>query len=114
MASPKHAIGGLVRGGAAPFRNYFNSHFEMTKDEVRRAVAEVNISPPLDSFLSRNVTELSNVVAETELYQSRLIGKMRGDIDTLSDRVVEMSATLDQLTAVIAALVDKRDPSERA
>ena len=38
MASPKHAIGGLVRGGAAPFRNYFNSHFEMTKDEVRRAV----------------------------------------------------------------------------
>ena len=39
---------------------------------------------------------------------------MRGDIDTLSDRVVEMSATLDQLTAVIAALVDKRDPSERA
>lgn len=86
-----------ARLATQPVRDYINSHFEMTKDEIRRA----NWS---DEGLARVVAELGNVIAETHQYEARMIGDLRDQVEELSERIERYERIVDQLTQVVAAL----------
>lgn len=94
----------VARSVAAPARNYFNSHFEMTKDEIRRAVARGAAESSHHSL-----DELANVVAETQLFQSKIIGELRQETASLGNRIGELEAVVAQLTAVVVALTAPAD-----
>lgn len=101
--SPKAKLTSAARATAAPVRNYFNNHFEMTKQEVRRAVADSGVA--LEQAQSgRHLAELSNVVAETQLYQSKMISELRREVAALREDLAQMSATSAELAAVLAAM----------
>ncbi len=107
--SPKQQLKAVARSTAAPLRNYFNNHFEMTKDEVRRAVADAGVAADERAQSGRHLAELSNVVAETQLYQSRLISELRREIAALRSEVGAMAATSAELAAVLAAMTSTPD-----
>jgi hypothetical protein len=89
----------VARSVAAPARNYFNSHFEMTKDEIRRAVAR-----GATESSHHSLDELANVVAETQLFQSRIIGELRHETAALTHRIGDLQTSVQQLEAVVAQL----------
>jgi hypothetical protein len=89
----------VARSVAAPARNYFNSHFEMTKDEIRRAVARGAAESSHHSM-----DELANVVAETQLFQSKIIGELRHETISLGERIGDLQRSVEQLEAVVAQL----------
>lgn len=89
---------------AAPVLNYFNNHFEMTKEEVRCVVANSGASAIDQAQTSRQLAELSNVVAETQLYQSKLISELRREVAALRDELGQMSTSAAELAAVLAAM----------
>jgi hypothetical protein len=102
--SPKAKLTLAARATAAPLRNYFNNHFEMTKEEVRRAVGESGVAALEHAQTGRHLAELSNVIAETQLYQSRLISELRREVAALRDELGQMSSTSAELAAVLAAM----------
>jgi uncharacterized coiled-coil protein SlyX len=87
----------VARTATRPARDYVNWHFESTKDEIRRFNAH-------DEGLAQTVAELANVVAETQLYHSRLVGDLRDQVRDLTERIDRFEATIDQLTQVLAAM----------
>lgn len=87
--------------------NYFNNHFEMTKDEVRRSVATAAVpAGAIEAQMQtgRHLAELSNVVAETQLYQSKLIGDLRREVAALRAEVEQLGSTSSELAAVLTAM----------
>lgn len=102
--SPKAKLTSAARATAAPVRNYFNNHFEMTKDEIRRAVAASAGAAADQGETSPRLAELANVVAETQLYQSRLISDLRREITAMRAELDQMAATSAELAAVLSAV----------
>ncbi len=105
--TPQAQLRSAARSTAAPLLNYFNNHFEMTKDEIRRsAAAAVVPDAALDAQMQtgRHLAELSNVVAETQLYQSKLIGDLRREIAALRAEVEQLGSTSSELAAVLTAM----------
>ena len=102
--SSKVKLAAAARATAAPVLNYFNNHFEMTKEEVRRVVANSGASSIDQVQTSRQLAELSNVVAETQLYQSKLISELRQEVAALRDELGQMSTSAAELAAVLAAM----------
>jgi GAF domain-containing protein len=90
-------------------RNYFNNHFEMTKQEVRRAAAESAAAALENARSGGHLAELSNVVAESQLYQSKLISELRREVAALRSDLADMSATSAELAAVLAAMTSTPD-----
>ena len=107
--SPKTQISGLARAAGAPLRNYFNAHFENTKDEVRAYAATSTEIGRQTDINTQVLTQLGNVVAETEMHQSRIIGQLRSDVAALTTQVDEMQRDIAQMTALVAALVASPD-----
>lgn len=105
MASkPKSALGSVGRATTGPLRNYFNNHFEMTKEEVRRVVAISGAEAPAATQTGQHLAELSNVIAETQLYQSKLISELRREIASLRSEIDQMASTSAELAAVLSAM----------
>lgn len=111
--SPKDQLKSVARSATAPARNYINNHFEMTKAEVRGLVDQLG---DLDqSSRNASILELGNVVAETALYQSRMISQSRSDVESLRSEVAELTALVDQLVGVIGAMnMRDRHPGDPA
>ena len=107
--SPKAKLTSAARATAGPVRNYFNNHFEMTKQEVRRAVADSGVAALEHAQTGRHLAELSNVVAETQLYQSKMISELRREVAALRSDLAEMAATSAELAAVLAAMTSTPD-----
>ena len=107
--SPKMKLKSAARATVGPVRNYFNNHFEMTKQEVRRAAAESGVAAPDYAPPGGQLAELSNIVAETQLYQSKMISELRREIAALRSEIAEMSATSTELAAVLAAMTSTPD-----
>lgn len=117
---------GVLRVVGRPFRSYFNNHFEMVKDEVRRTAA----APPADdgehlpaelrrfsdqfsNQLSDALTSISSTSSEGNLFLARQLSEVRhhGQIATEgSARVLEqlarLSTLLDELLGSVAPLRD--------
>jgi signal-transduction protein with cAMP-binding, CBS, and nucleotidyltransferase domain len=102
--SPKVKLTSAARATAAPLRNYFNNHFEMTKQEVRRVVADSGVAALEHAQTGRHLAELSNVVAETQLYQSKLISELRREVAALREELAQVSSTSAELAAVLTAM----------
>ena len=102
--SPKAKLISAARATTAPVRNYFNNHFEMTKEEVRRAVADSGVDALEHAQTGRHLAELSNVVAETQLYQSKLISELRREVAALRGELEQMSSASAEFAAVLAAM----------
>jgi hypothetical protein len=102
--SPKAKLTSAARATTAPVRNYFNNHFEMTKEEVRRAVADSGVTALEHAQIGRHLAELSNVVAETQLYQSKLISELRREVAALRGELEQMSSASAEFAAVLAAM----------
>jgi ribosomal protein L29 len=107
--SPKVKLKSAARATVGPVRNYFNNHFEMTKQEVRRAAVESGVATLDDARSGGELAELSNVVAETQLYQSKMISELRREIAALRSEIAEMSATSAELAAVLGAMTSTPD-----
>ena len=107
--SPQAKLKSAARATVGPVRNYFNNHFEMTKQEVRRVAAESGIAALDQARSGGQLAELSNVVAETQLYQSKMISELRREIAALRSDLAEMSATSAELSAVLAAMTSTPD-----
>ena len=97
MTNSKQRLHGVARSATKPVRDYINTHFEMTKDEIRRVA-------PHDEGLAQVVAELGNVIAETQLYHSRVVGDLRAQVEGLAERVERFERVVDQLTHVVGAL----------
>jgi hypothetical protein len=108
-SSRKVKLKSAARATVGPVRNYFNNHFEMTKQEVRRAVAEPGVAALDYAQSGGHLAELSNVVAETQLYQSKMISELRREIAALRSDLAEMSATSAELAAVLTAMTSTPD-----
>jgi len=100
---------GLGRKATAPVRNYFNGHFEATKNEIRSAATS---GGGLGSSESDAIVELAVVVAETETNQTQVIAQLRDQIDAADHRIAELTARIDELTAAVAALVERDAPAD--
>jgi prefoldin subunit 5 len=81
----------------------------MTKQEVRRAADESGVAALDRARAGGELSELSNVVAETQLYQSKMISELRREIAALRSELAEMSATSAELAAVLAAMTSTPD-----
>ena len=104
VESSKAKLTSAARATSAPLRNYFNNHFEMTKEEVRRIVQQIG---ELDKpGQSASTLELSNVVAETALFQSQMIAETREEIIDMRTQIQQLSALVDRLVSVIGAMND--------
>jgi hypothetical protein len=90
----------LARAATAPFRGYFNEHFEMVKDEVRRTTASVSVD---DAGAWRQISELESAIAELTLYQTRVLNRLGDDVASLVSRIDELERVVGQLAAVVAA-----------
>ena len=121
MPRPPQQLKAVVRSATAPARNYINNHFEMTKAEVRAVVAQVsalNISAPVEARPTQPLLELADVVAETSLFQSRMIAdtraeiaEVRAEIAKVSCDIAELSALVDRVVEVVAAMNISCEPN---
>lgn len=93
----------MVRATSAPFRSYFNDHFEMVKDEVRRATVQID-----DASAWRRMADLENTLAELSLYQARILNRLSDDVEQLVTRIDDLERIVEQLAAVAAARTDDR------
>lgn len=110
--SIKDPFAAVARSVGSPFRNFFNSHFEMTKEEIRRSTEHLAKSGEVQQ--DTNIAELANVVAETQLHQARIIGELRREVADLRRQVDEMTTATRETTAVLAAstlVPDASDPT---
>jgi len=107
--SPKVKLKSAARATVGPVRNYFNNHFEMTKQEVRLAATESGAAALDYAQSGGQLAELSNVVAETQLYQSKMISELRREIAALRSELAQMSATSAELAAVLTAMTSTPD-----
>jgi hypothetical protein len=97
----------VARRATQPVRDYINTHFEMTKDEIRRAGSS-------DEGVAQMVAELGNVIAETHQYQARVIGDLRDQVAELSERIAGYEVIVDHLTEVVAALTVEPESEQRS
>lgn len=113
--SIKDPLSAAARTAGSPFRNFFNAHFEMTKEEIRRSTEHLATSAEVQR--DGGVAELANVVAETQLHQARIIAELRREVGELRRQVEEMTAVSREVGAVLAAStlvpvdVDRREHS---
>lgn len=103
-----------ARAATSPIRGYFNDHFEMVKDEVRRTsastAAPVAVTAPVvvdDSASWVRVAELENTIAELSLYQTRVMTRMTDEVAELNVRIDELERIVRQLAAVVGASHDQ-------
>ena len=89
---------GFARSASAPVRGFFNQHFEMVKDEVRRHGFE-----PGWARVAQLVHELEATIAETSLHQTRAVVQMRDEMAGLHDRIAELERLVARLADVVAA-----------
>ncbi len=114
MRIPPKQLKSVARSVTAPARNYINSHFEMTKDEVRVLAAQVSalrVPAPQESDRAGPMFELADVIAETSLFQSRILADIRSEvaeareqIERLSAEVAELGSLVDRVVDVVAAM----------
>ena len=104
MSSP---LAKAARSTTAPFRNFFNDHFEMVKDEVRRTASLNTVAPAPtgggDAAAWKRVAELENNLAEQALYQARVLTRLTDDVEQLSAQVDDLERLVRQLVAVAAS-----------
>ena len=103
MASPLRK---LAHSTTAPVREFFNWHFEMVKQEVRRTATSGGSAA--DDFAAwEQVAELENAMAEMSLYQSRMLTRLGSHVEAMSERLAELERVVAQLAAVAAARSDE-------
>lgn len=96
-----------ARATTAPVRNFFNQHFEMVKDEVRRnASASPAAAGGGDAAAWQRVAELENNLAEQSLYQARVLSRLGTEVAELGGRIDELERLVRQLADLAAASVD--------
>ena len=93
-------VGRVARAATAPVRGYLNNHFEMVKDEVRRArpTVDVDMSAAWDTLV-----ELENAIAELSLYQARILTRVSDEVTDLTGRIDDLERVVRQLADVVAA-----------
>ncbi len=111
----------VARGATSPLRRYVNTHFEMTKDEVRAQVAMLakRQDEALTSFagydrLADTIESLANTVAEIHVHQTRTSVDLRDEITDLRAEVAELRADLNVLTAALVRLAEHSPLTEPA
>lgn len=103
--------GALVRRAArtatSPVRGYLNDHFEMVKEEVRRAAATSAEQPAPTAGTTddawERVAELENLLAEQAVHQARVMARVGDELGALTDRVAELEALLRTVVDIVAA-----------
>ena len=97
---PGSPIRRAAKVATSPVRSYINNHFEMVKQEVRQhnPVIDIDSAGPW-----QRVAELENSLAETSLYQAKLLARLSDDISQLSARINDLERVVRQLAAIAAA-----------
>ena len=104
----------VLRRVSAPFRNYFNEHFEATKHEIRTNAGQH--APAADAVATggTGLESLANSVAEVGIHQGRLLAATRNEVADLADQigslelaVLELRASVDRIIAIQAAELDR-------
>ena len=97
-------IARAARATTAPLRNFFNEHFEMVKDEVRRNARSADSGGGEGDAKSwQRVAELENNLAEQSLYQARVLNRLSDDVADLAGRIEDLERVVRQLAEVAAA-----------
>ncbi len=92
----------LVKAATAPVRGYLNNHFEMVKEEVRHHTPVVDVDVDTSAAWLR-VAELENTLAETSLYQARMLARLSEDLIDLAARIDGLERVVRQVASVVAA-----------
>lgn len=95
-------VGRVARAATAPVRGYLNNHFEMVKDEVRRARPQVDVDM---SAAWDTLVELENALAELSLHQGRILSRVSDQVTELTTRIDDLERIVHQLADVVAASV---------
>lgn len=98
---------GVGRRISGPLRDYFNQHFEMVKEEVRRSGAAPPVpagdAPASDTAAWERVSDLENALAELSVHQIRVIARLTDEVGALGDRVADLERIVAQLADVVGA-----------
>ncbi|MEI2655554.1 MAG: hypothetical protein V9G12_26030 [Microthrixaceae bacterium] len=117
---------GILRRVGTPIRQYFNGHFEMVKDEVRRSSTAVHhVDAGLElrrhsdemTVMVRSVADAvseSNAIVVRQLLQVRALADVNADaagtilaqLGRLGEQLERQSDTIERLSARIAELSD--------
>lgn len=102
-AAPGGVLKRVARSATAPVRGYLNDHFEMVKEEVRRAgtTAPEHPAGTTDDAWTR-VAELENLLAEQSVHQARVMARVGDELAALTDRVAELEQLVRTLTELLA------------
>lgn len=104
-----------VRGAASPLRNYINTHFEMTKREVRTqthglAQRQERALHDVGRELSDTVTSLAKVIADVHVHQTRTTVALRDELAELRDELSELRNDVNLLTEALVRLSESAPP----
>jgi glycosyltransferase involved in cell wall biosynthesis len=94
-----------ARGATAPVRSYVNTHFEMTKREVRLqtdALAQRQEQPL--KRLADTIDSIANSVAEVHVHQTRSMMDLRDEMTEVQHQLTELRADLNRLTDTLVRL----------
>ncbi|MAT07123.1 MAG: hypothetical protein CL424_18980 [Acidimicrobiaceae bacterium] len=108
MSSP---LTKAARSATAPFRNFFNDHFEMVKHEVRTANAAGSHSDDRSEALRLVVADLEAGLVEQSLHHARALVAAQESLEQLSARIDELQRAVDRLGDVVAASVSVDEPA---
>ena len=102
MSSP---LSKAARSTTAPFRNYFNEHFEMVKHEVRTArVVDTRQEAQVDE-LRAVVADLEAGLVEQSIHHARALVATQETLGRLEARIADLERSIDRLADVVAASV---------
>lgn len=102
MSSP---LAKAARSTTAPFRNFFNDHFEMVKHEVRTArVVDAHTDARIDE-LRAVVADLEAGLVEQSVHHARALVATEETLHRLEARIADLQRSIDRLNDVVAASV---------
>jgi glycosyltransferase involved in cell wall biosynthesis len=113
-AAHKHPAGPIsrrlrtvARSATAPVRGYVNTHFEMTKREVRLQTDALahRQEQPLQR-LADTIDSIANSVAEVHVHQTRSMMDLRDEMVEVQHQLTELRADLNLLTDALVRLTE--------
>jgi Glycosyl transferases group 1 len=110
-ATPSGMLRTLARRASSPVRDYINSHFEMTKQEVRALRTGIGVTAAAlpNEAVHRQLTEVADLAAELGVHHARGLADVRAEMAGIRAELAELRADLGTLTEALIRIIEDDD-----